>query len=78
MKACIKRFDADSEYFFPEGCYITEVSNSDDDPQMSIARARVEPGETTAWHHLEGVTERYVILEGTGVVDLDGNESQSA
>ena len=59
------------EYFFEsEGCYITELSNSDADPALSIARARVEPGVTTAWHRLRDTTERYCILSGTGIVEL--------
>lgn len=60
--------NAASEYFFEEGCYITEWWNSLEDESVSIARARVEPGVTTKLHRLKGVTERYVILEGTGVV----------
>lgn len=47
--------------------------NCDDDPEISIARARVEPGKTTHWHALTAITERYVILEGQGRVEV-GNE----
>jgi len=61
-----------SEYWFREGCYITEWSNSDADPGVSIARARVEPGRTTRWHRLDAITERYVILEGCGRAEVDG------
>jgi mannose-6-phosphate isomerase-like protein (cupin superfamily) len=57
------------EYYFEEGCFITELVNSPDDPALSIARARVEPGVTTRLHALHGVTERYVILEGEGIVE---------
>lgn len=38
---------------------------------MSVARARVEPGRTTRWHRLEGIDERYLILEGCGLVEVD-------
>jgi len=59
------------EYLFePEGCYITELSNSEVDPDCSIAQARVEPGITTSWHRLRKTTERYCILSGVGVVEL--------
>ncbi|HSD40132.1 MAG TPA: cupin domain-containing protein [Rhodocyclaceae bacterium] len=58
------------EYFFGEGCYITEWSNSSDDTAASIARARVLPGVTTRWHSLNGITERYVILAGQGSVEV--------
>jgi mannose-6-phosphate isomerase-like protein (cupin superfamily) len=53
-----------AEYFFAEGCFITEMWNSPHDAEVSVARARVEPGVTTRWHRLHGVTERYLILEG--------------
>ena len=58
------------EYWFEEGCWITELSNTADDPALSIARARVPPGATTRWHRLRGVVERYVILSGCGVVEV--------
>lgn len=63
-------FDASREYFFVEGCHILELSNSAEDGEVSIARARVEPGVTTRWHALEGITERYLILEGQGRVEV--------
>lgn len=69
MKAVIKSFDPAHEYFFAEGCYITELWNSADDPVLSVARARLEPGKTTRWHYLRGIQERYVVLEGTGLVE---------
>lgn len=62
---------AKQEYFFDaEGCYITELSNTANDPAASIARARVAPGNTTAWHRLKGVTERYCIVAGHGLVEV--------
>lgn len=70
MKKCIKRLDQNEEYYFEEGCHIIEVSNSQDDSDASIARARVEPGVTTRWHRLIDTTERYVILEGKGCVEV--------
>jgi len=70
VKPVIKRFDPAAEFPIPEGCRITEVSNSGDDPDVSIARARVEPGVTTHWHRLRGITERYVVIEGEGRVEI--------
>ncbi len=65
------------EYFFREGCFITELSNCADDPALSIARARVEPGHTTRWHRLRDTIERYVILSGTGLVEIGGEPART-
>ena len=65
-------FNPATEYFFDEGCFIIEMLNTDDDPHVSVARARVTPGACTKWHRLQGITERYVILEGTGRVEVGG------
>ena len=70
MKASIRNHDLEQEYFTGEQCYITELSNTGDDPELSIARARVEPGVTTRWHRLTDTTERYFILSGEGRVEI--------
>lgn len=72
MIESIKHLADAEEFFTAEGCYITELSNSDDDPTLSIARARVEPGSTTRWHRLTGIAERYYILSGRGYVEVGG------
>ena len=73
MQPSIKKHDSSAEYYFQEGCYITELSNSEDDPGLSIARARVLPGVNTKLHKLIDTIERYVILDGEGLVEV-GNE----
>ena len=70
MKEAIKYQDLSKEFFIPEGCYITELSNSPDDPDLSIARARIKPGVTTNWHSLTGSAERYYIINGCGLVEI--------
>lgn len=70
MKPAIKPLDITTEFYIDEGCHIVEVSNSEDDPQLSIARARVAPGVTTRWHRVVDTAERYVILEGRGRVEV--------
>jgi mannose-6-phosphate isomerase-like protein (cupin superfamily) len=70
MKATVKRSADVEEYFFAEGCYITEWSNSSDDPGVSVAQARVESGVTTRWHYLRDTAERYVVLSGAGLVEV--------
>jgi len=72
----LKPLDESAEYFFKEGCYIIEISNSDQDPELSVARARLEPGKTTAWHKLSQCSERYVILQGRGMVEVGNNPPQ--
>ena len=76
MHPCVKKFSRQEEFYIDEGCYITEISNSDDDPGVSIARARVEPGVTTKLHLLLDTIERYVILEGKGLVQVEGISPQ--
>lgn len=70
FKPAIKHLDPAREYWIPEGCFINELSNTPDDPDVSIALARVQPGDTTGWHRLSGTAERYVILEGKGRVEI--------
>jgi mannose-6-phosphate isomerase-like protein (cupin superfamily) len=66
----ILTYDPEKEYFFREGCFINELSNSEADPGLSVARVRVRAGEQTRWHRLEDRTERYVIQQGYGVVEI--------
>lgn len=61
---------ATNEYYFEEGCFITELHNRADDAAVSVARARVRLGETTRWHRLQGICERYLILEGSALVEI--------
>ena len=75
-KTMIRRTPPKDEYFFVEGCHILELSNTSEDPDVSIARARVAPGVTTRLHRLQGIAERYVILEGSGRVEVDGEAAQ--
>ncbi len=75
-KASVLHPDLADEYDTEERCYILEMSNSAADEALSIARARVEPGVTTAWHRVEETAERYVILEGTGRVEIEELEPE--
>jgi mannose-6-phosphate isomerase-like protein (cupin superfamily) len=62
--------DESDEYPTDELCHILETWNRNDDTAVSVARARVEPGTTTRLHRLHGIAERYLILEGTGRVEV--------
>jgi mannose-6-phosphate isomerase-like protein (cupin superfamily) len=70
MQAAIRHFSAAKEFYTDERCHIRELSNAADDPDLSIAQARVSPGVATRWHRLVGVAERYVILEGLGRMEV--------
>lgn len=63
---------ANKEEFFlaSEGCYVTELCNSEADSAVSIARIRVRPGNTTYWHRLKNTTERYYVVSGRGLVEV--------
>ena len=70
MNETIKQKNIKEEFYTLEKCYVTELSNTPEDPDVSIARARVEPGATTSWHRLKGTTERYFIISGKGLVEI--------
>ena len=70
MHPAILSPDPAAEYSTAENCRILELANLPDDPDCSIARARVAPGATTRWHRLAGTAERYVILEGRGRAEI--------
>lgn len=56
---------ARDEILTRERCYITELLNDEQVPQVSLARCRVPPGVTTELHSLS-VAEWYVIGSGSG------------
>jgi mannose-6-phosphate isomerase-like protein (cupin superfamily) len=61
-----------NEYFTEERCFINELFNQTAG-EASIARARVEPGVTTALHLLDGL-ECYYIISGQGEMEMDGKK----
>lgn len=70
MQPFIRPLAVETEFYIDEGCFVIELTNGADDPDLSIARCRVEAGCTTRWHSLEATVERYVIQSGTGIVDV--------
>ncbi len=70
MKPCTVRAAPMPEIYTDEGLFIRETWVTADDASLSIARARVAPGETTRWHVLEGIDERYLIVAGTGLIEI--------
>jgi len=76
LKTAVIHPDEAQEFWFHEGCHILEISNQEDDPDVSIARARVASGATTHWHRLDGVAERYLIVKGRGRVEIGSLEAK--
>jgi mannose-6-phosphate isomerase-like protein (cupin superfamily) len=70
MPPALWKQDTSKEFSTPERCHILETYNSAADESLSIARARVERGVTTAWHHVQSTVERYIIAEGRGRVEV--------
>ena len=65
--------DRPAEFWTEERCFITELCNTADAPGGSLAIARVEPGVTTQLHCLAGLTETYIVIEGVGLMEVDGS-----
>lgn len=70
MSARVIHYQPEKEYWFREGCHILEIANHPEDPAVSIARARLEPGMHTRWHALHNTWERYLIVQGNGMVEI--------
>ncbi len=70
VKPGIRHLQICAEFETDERCHIIELANDPDDEAISIARARVEPGVSTAWHKLQGVSERYLIISGEGRAEI--------
>jgi len=62
-----------NEYYTDERCFITELCNTPVAPEGSLAIARVSIGTTTQLHSLDGIDETYIVIEGEGKVEVDGN-----
>lgn len=77
MKPAIRRQAEKTEFETEERCAILEVANDANDPDASIARARVRPGVTTAWHALHDTAERYLIVQGNGIVEVGDLDPQA-
>ena len=63
----IEKAKPPAETWTGERCFITELVNDYGEEEVSIARARVEPGVTTELHALS-VAEWYVIESGRGLM----------
>ena len=62
------------EFWTEERCYIIELLNDPQSPNISIALARVEIDTITQLHSLRGVQETYVIKKGLGLLEIDDEQ----
>lgn len=62
-----------AEAWTRERCFITELMNSVEQPEVSLARARVEPGVTTELHSLS-VSEWYILEAGEGLMRVTNRD----
>lgn len=75
MNKYLSKSDESKEFFTNERCHILEMlDNHNTQKPFSIARARVEPGVTTAWHRLSDITEYYYILSGSGIMEINEDD----
>lgn len=59
------------EFWTDERVYMTELLNHPNEPAVSLALGRVEPGVTTQLHSLS-VDERYVVKSGKALMEVAG------
>ena len=57
------------EFYTTERCHISEILNDEGQPELSIARCRVEVGVRTQLHSLRATQETYLIEQGEGLMD---------
>lgn len=62
------------EYWTDERIYVREIMNTPEEPEMSLALCRVPAGVTTQRHSLS-TTEWYIIINGFGVVEINGQKT---
>ena len=62
----IKKKKLVKEFWTEERCFITELLNDSNSPNISIALARLEMDVTTQLHSLTGVQETYIIKKRIG------------
>jgi mannose-6-phosphate isomerase-like protein (cupin superfamily) len=65
------------EHHIEERCFIAELLNTAQDPSVSVARARVEPGVTTKRHRVVGTEERYIVVQGTGEMRIEESAART-
>ncbi len=59
-----------------DGCKIKEIFHPRNSPlnAMSLAEAILDPGKSTKYYYHKKSDEIYFILQGTGIVEIDGEK----
>jgi mannose-6-phosphate isomerase-like protein (cupin superfamily) len=70
MEPRIIRHSGIEEQYTDERCYVKELAGGELDPGLSFALARVRAGVATALHALKGTSERYIIIQGRGTMEV--------
>ena len=65
--------DEEQEFYTDEKCHIIEMMNTPKIENVSVSRARVEPGVTTQNHALH-FDEVYYVLSGKGEMQINNAE----
>ena len=71
MSGPVFKLGEQKEFWIRERCFIREIVNTKEIPEFSLCETRVEPGVTTELHSLD-VKEWYIMLRGTGLMEVDG------
>ena len=72
MSDRVSRTTDTNEFWIRERCFIREIVNTDRIPDFSLCETRVEAGITTELHSLD-VKEWYIILRGSGLMEVGGD-----
>jgi mannose-6-phosphate isomerase-like protein (cupin superfamily) len=70
MKSIVVHPDPSTEFYTEERCFILESWNTAEDEELSIARARVQPGVSTVFHAVDATVERYLVFSGEATVEV--------
>lgn len=70
-----RHHDECDEFIAADGSVLREYMHPDKEPlalRYSVAHAVVAPGQTTEMHRLKNASEVYLVLEGEGLMRIEG------
>ncbi|MDH4178323.1 MAG: cupin domain-containing protein, partial [Thermoleophilia bacterium] len=69
----VRARDAAEPFTTKDGSTIRELLHT---PSQSLAEATLEPGQATRRHHHRASEEIYLVLEGGGAMEIDGDRRE--